>query len=285
MSEVDNRVSRRPLLLAGAALAALAIGAGGAGATATALPTLYVTYDTSCNFKITTDSGAAAGSAVPYGSYQVLINTIFPFAAGGEAACTNIEFQLTGPGVSLSTDLTLGDASSEYDTETFQANASYRAVDNNHPSTGITVFSTSNTPVSAVTAPSGSTTGSGSSTKTGTGGGNTSALGTTIKSAPFEGTLNGLVSAAGVLSLTDKGKPVKSLQAGRYTFAVTDKSRKSSFTVQEVRAGATTVTAAAFVGKRSVTINLKAGQWFFYPSFVGKKSYFFVLAKAGSAGQ
>ena len=155
-------------------------------------------------------------------------------------------------------------------------NATYRAVDNNHPNTGVTVFSTSSTPVSVVTAPSGTQTGSG--TKSGTGTGKTSALGTTIASAPFRGTLTGLVSAAGELSLTDKGKPVRSLTAGRYTFAVTDKSRKSSFTLQEVRAGATTVTAASFVGKRSVTVNLKAGQWFFYPSFVGKKSYFIVLA-------
>ncbi len=275
MSQIVNFAPRRLLLVSLLSVVALVVGVGNSGATATALPTLYVTYDTSCNFKITTDSGAAAGSAVPYGTYNVLVNTIFPFAAGGEASCTNVEFQLTGPGVSLSTDLTLGDASSEYDTETFQANATYRAVDNNHPNTGGSVFSTSNTQVSAVTAPSGTQTGSG--TKSGTGTGKTSAIGTSIKS-PLRGTLTGLVSTAGVLSLTEKGKPVKSLTAGRYTFAVTDKSRKSSFTVQEVRAGATTVTAASFVGKRSVTINLRAGQWFFYPSFVGKKSYFIVLA-------
>ena len=254
----------------------LTLGAGSSRAAGTAQPTLYVTYDTSCNFKITEDNGSLVGSAVPYGTYQVFVNTVFPFAAGGQASCGNVEFQLTGPGVSISTDLTLGDASSEYETATFQPNATYRAVDNNHPNTGVTVFSTSSTPVSAVTAPSGTQTGSG--TKSGTGTGPTSAIGTTIKAAPFRGTLTGLVSTAGVLSLTDKGKPVRSLQAGRYTFAVTDKSSKSAFTVQEVRANATTVTARSFVGKRSVTINLKAGQWFFYPTFVGKKSYFIVLA-------
>ncbi|HEX4519150.1 MAG TPA: hypothetical protein VH063_06170 [Gaiellaceae bacterium] len=276
MSQVDDRAPRRLLLCAVVAVAALSVGAGGSRATTTALPTLYVTYDTSCNFKITTDSGAAAGSAVPYGSYQVFVNTVFPFAAGGEASCTNVEFQLTGPGVSISTDLTQGDASSEYESATFQPNSTYRAVDNNHPSTGIAVFSTSNTPASGVTAPSGPSSGASTGgTKTG---GGTSALGTTTKSVPFRGTLIGLVNTAGVLSLDEHGKPVKSLHAGRYTFAVTDKSRKSAFTVQEVRAGATTVTARTFVGKRSVTINLRAGQWFFYPTFIGKKSYFIVLA-------
>ena len=34
----------------------------------------------------------------------------------------------------------------------------------------------------------------------------------------------------------------------------------------------------AFEGKRSKTVNLKAGQWFFYPSFVGKKDYFIVTS-------
>ena len=258
-----------------AATAVLVLGAGSSRAAGTATPTLYVTYDTSCNFKITEDNGSLVGSAVPYGSYQVFVNTVFPFAAGGQASCENVEFQLTGPGVAISTDLTEGDASSEYEAATFQANSTYRAVDQNHPNTGVTTFTTSSTPVSAVAAPSGSSTGTSSSSSSSSG--KTSAIGTTIKTVPFRGTLVGLVNGAGVLSLSDRGKPVKSLLAGRYTFAVTDKSSKSAFTVQEVRANATTVTARSFVGKRSVTINLKAGQWFFYPTFVGKKSYFIVI--------
>jgi len=35
---------------------------------------------------------------------------------------------------------------------------------------------------------------------------------------------------------------------------------------------------AAFVGKRSLSVTLSAGQWFFYPTFVGKKSYFIVIS-------
>ena len=32
-----------------------------------------------------------------------------------------------------------------------------------------------------------------------------------------------------------------------------------------------------FVGKRSATLELAPGQWFFSPTFVGKKTYFFVV--------
>jgi hypothetical protein len=103
-----------------------------------------------------------------------------------------------------------------------------------------------------------------------------SALGTTLRTAPLRGTLIGLVSAAGKLTLTDKGKPISSLRSGRYTFRVTDKSGKSGFTLQEIRRAAKTVTAAKYVGSRSVTIDLAAGQWFAYPTFVGKKTFFIV---------
>ena len=36
------------------------------------------------------------------------------------------------------------------------------------------------------------------------------------------------------------------------------------------------MTTATFTGKKTATINLKAGQWLFYPTFVGKKTYFIV---------
>jgi len=94
--------------------------------------------------------------------------------------------------------------------------------------------------------------------------------------APFRGTLAGSVAATGKLKLMIDGKAVTSLKTGRYTIAVTDRSPKSGFTVQESRAGATTVTGVAFVGKHSVTLTLRPGQWFFYPTFVGTKTYFLV---------
>ena len=36
------------------------------------------------------------------------------------------------------------------------------------------------------------------------------------------------------------------------------------------------MTGVAFVGKHSVTLTLRPGQWFFYPTFVGTKTYFLV---------
>jgi hypothetical protein len=48
--------------------------------------------------------------------------------------------------------------------------------------------------------------------------------------------------------------------------------------VQAIKQSAITVTSTTFTGKKSKTLNLKAGQWFFYPTFVGKKTYFIVTS-------
>ncbi len=68
------------------------------------------------------------------------------------------------------------------------------------------------------------------------------------------------------------------LKAGRYTVSVVDQSKKSGFIIQESRKAATTAAGVSFVGKKTVTIDMKAGQWFFYPTFVGAKSYFIVTS-------
>ena len=95
----------------------------------------------------------------------------------------------------------------------------------------------------------------------------------------FRGTLAGTVSPRREAEADRQGrKPVSSLEAGRYTFAVTDGSRKAGFTVQEIKQGAITITTTTFTGKRSKTITLRSGQWFFYPTFVGKKTYFIVTS-------
>jgi hypothetical protein len=39
-----------------------------------------------------------------------------------------------------------------------------------------------------------------------------------------------------------------------------------------------TITTTTFVGKRTRTVALPAGRWLLYPSFIGKKTYFFVTA-------
>ena len=37
------------------------------------------------------------------------------------------------------------------------------------------------------------------------------------------------------------------------------------------------MTGVPFVGHRSVTLDLRPGQWFYYPTFVGTKTYFIVV--------
>ena len=58
--------------------------------------------------------------------------------------------------------------------------------------------------------------------------------------------------------------------------SVTDSSKKSGFVIQQSDKLATSVSTAPFTGKKSKTLDLSKGQWFFYPSFIGQKTYFIV---------
>ncbi len=104
---------------------------------------------------------------------------------------------------------------------------------------------------------------------------NSSLIGTGIKAVPFRGTLIGTVGAAGKLTLSLKGKRVSSLKPGRYKIAVDDKTPKGGFTIGRPNSKSVTVTGSSFVGKHTVTLQLKAGQWMFYSS-AAKKNHFTV---------
>ena len=67
------------------------------------------------------------------------------------------------------------------------------------------------------------------------------------------------------------------LRAGRYTIAVTDQSRRTGFVVQQVHGGTTVLSTGSFAGKRTRSIEFRKGQWSFYPTSAGAKSYFIVL--------
>jgi hypothetical protein len=49
------------------------------------------------------------------------------------------------------------------------------------------------------------------------------------------------------------------------------------FILQEIREPALTLTGGAFVGRASKTVDLQPGQWFYYATFTGKKTYFIVV--------
>jgi hypothetical protein len=290
MERVPMVVSSRGLAVLCAALAAgLALVPLGRAAPSdisklsdTVQPTLYVSYTMNCTFGITDDSGKPLTTVAP-GSYQLQITTPVVFAdvdlSGiyDMTACKSfVQFQLTGPGVNLTTTLQDGDEDYGLLDVTLQPGGTYTAVDLNQPSVARFVFNTASS--GSPTAPTGPATPSGG--KGSTSAGNPLGTKTSASSAgspvPLRGTLDASVSSTGAPNLTFKGRSVTTLKAGKYTVAVVDKSKKSGFILQEIKKGASTLAGVPFVGKRSTTVDLTAGQWFFYPTFVGTKTYFIV---------
>jgi hypothetical protein len=260
------------MLARGAALAAVAcLAVAGAARADTALPTLYVHYAMNCTFTLLDDSSKTVTSIAP-GSYQVAVSTPVDFAGEYVSSSTDmtacrgfVQFQLTGPGVSLQTTLDDGDASYDQLTATFKASSTYAVQDNNQPAVARAVFTTlaSGTPT-APQLPSPTST-----TKTTLTTGETSTVG-------FRGTLAATVSSGGALGLHRNGKAVTALKSGRWTVSVADRSRTAGFSLQPLHGRAQAITSGAFVGTSKRTIVLQPGRWFFFTAG-GAKSAFFVL--------
>lgn len=260
------------LLLVAAALAP----AG--GARSRALPTLYVDYTMSCTFTIADDAGKRIGT-IPPGTYQIQIQTPVAFGAvdlsgiHDMTACKSfVQFQINGPGVSLST--TLGDGDSAYwlYTETFQPGATYVASDQNQPAVARVTFTTA---ASGSATAQSSTTSSNPTSTSAKGTSSTDIVGS--QAIPFRGALDAIVFKSGKLALTRNGKAVSFLKSGRWTFSVDDESTKAGFAVQVLHGKSTTVTSGSYTGSHDVTLQLKPGRWFFYTPG-GKKSVFFVTS-------
>lgn len=260
-------------------LAATAVLVPIAGAArATNVPTLYVEYTNQCTFSFQNDAGQTVTS-IPAGTYEVEVQTPIMFklitspnmAQGDMTGCGGwVQFQMTGPGVSLASTLDTGCVSAEILPETtFKAGATYNAVDLNQPSVAHETLSvTTGTPV-AGQSPYGNPTGPGETQQ--------QLVGSLAKkTAPLKGTLFGTLTANGALSLTLKGKTVSSLVAGRYRFTITDKSPKASFTVSPATGTAKTITGSSFVGRHSEYLTLTAGSYRY--SAGSGKSYSFRVA-------
>jgi hypothetical protein len=177
-------------------------------------------------------------------------------------------FDLQGPGVSVST--TIGGIQSPTWTVTLQPGSHYRFQCDDHPDFMYGEFDTSGG--------GGGTTGGGSSSGGSTSGGSTSSGGTGSKPAAVLGTLIGRVNPAGKLVLTYGGIPVKKMNAGRYKITVADKTPKRSFLVGKTGGAATTIGGVAFVGTKTVTLNLTTGKWTFYASGGPKSSSSFIVS-------
>jgi len=250
-------------------------GAFGASRRAADNGTLLVGFQLNKSIVVTLGDGTPVGTqsgtptTIPPGTYNIIMsNPTFQ---------NDIQWDLSGPGVSLVSNMSYGEEPSEAWVETFLPSSTYTWRDDLRPPTVWTfVTSASGSPVS-----SGPTTPVGVSTtpiSTGTGGKAHST--DVVGSDQLLGTLVGTVSATGKATLTSKGKPVTSLRQGRYTFTITDSSKHAGFIVQANKKAAQTITSPAFTGKKSVTVDLEAGQWLYYPSVVGAKSYFIVAASS-----
>ena len=263
-----------------AALLALTLAAGATAATGSS-PELMLVYTAGNILEVTLAGGPTLTASsptgqIPFGAYQVVI--IDDASDGSDPVHM---FELSGPGLNLTTDLQGGDDKSEIYAETLAANSGYTFADSALPGLAPIVFRTTGTSASA--ASPGQTTVAQPATTTASGKGSSSStsnsgvVGSALPKPPFRGTLAGTVSSSGKLLLTDKGKNVSTLDPGRYLISVVDRSTKDGFIVQQIGKPALALTGGSFVGRRSKTIDLEAGQWLFYATFTGRKSYFIVV--------
>jgi hypothetical protein len=271
------RVRLISTLIATLAVATFFVSAGNAGSSASgqpALPTLYVNYTMNCTFSIADDLGRPV-SQIPPGTYQVEVITpiMFKLAVPGGPGVDNIapndyngckgwvQFQLTGPGVNLSTTLDSGcDAFLVLPAQSFKPGATYTAQDLNQPSVAHASFTvaTSGTPI-VPKSPYGATSGKGSTQTELAGSG----------AVQFRGTLGATLSTKGTPTLTTKGKPVSILKSGSYKFAINDQDAAGSFNIRRIKSDgslfkADALTGVKFVGTHSPTITLKAGHWTYF---------------------
>jgi hypothetical protein len=244
-------------------VAALALAAASQGAVSS---TIYAYFDVDGGLQFRYSDSSNVGSTIPPGTYTINLNN-----NGADDLGVDHIFHLTGPGVDYTAPNV--DTNAVFSV-TFQAGGTYRVFDNLNPKISETIVATT-APAPPTPNPLPPSTPTSSSKPTSSG-----VVGSQVHAAalPFRGSLIGTVSSSGTVALATNGKPVTSLKAGRYTVQVTDSSAKAGFNIQEVKNDPITVTTGVFTGKRSKILTLRAGQWFFYPTFVGKKTYFIVVS-------
>jgi hypothetical protein len=259
-----------------ALLAALivAAGLGVQGAASANLPTIYVNYTMNCTFGMTDAMGRSLTAIAP-GNYQILVTSPVPFASVDLAGINDMtackgsaSFQLTGPGVSLTTTMDDGDSDSAFVYATFLPSSTYTAVDTTQPSVARFTFTT--TAGGTASAPATAPTTTSAVPEPASGG--VSLLPVTTKI----GKLTATVTLGGGAKLTRNGKAVTVLGAGTYEIAVTDRSKLNGFVLEHGKGKPMLITGAAFVGKHRASVKLTKGEWSFYLSGTGAKTYFTV---------
>ena|SRR5215203_4806656 len=93
-------------------------------------------------------------------------------------------------------------------------------------------------------------------------------------------TLKGTVGPGFTITLKKGTKKVKSLSAGSYKFAISDKSNIHNFALEREKGGKfeKQLTSVGFQGKKTVTLKLKAGKYKYYctPHESSMKGFFTV---------
>ena len=185
------------------------------------------------------------------------------------------KWHLSGPGVDVSTigaDLNC-DSSIEQYIGVLQPSSTYTVQDDLHATVRPVVFRTSATGSSTSAQSAAAAAGKG-----GPGVSSSDIVGS--DRLPYRGVLAAAVGAHGKLSFTRRGKAVSSLRRGRYTIRVVDSSTKAGFMLEKVapsrlRLG---LTGPAFVGRRSIGVQLGAGHWTVASSGSGAPTRPFVVS-------
>jgi len=278
------------LAILGAALAFAPGVAATHGARAADAPTFNVMYHPDGRITVALNDGTlvggprSPGNVIAPGTYNIVFN---------HDAKVLHQFHVFGPGADVTvspadgSDGMCGGSAYLYAVYkvTLLPNTIYAWQDDYQPAAIHQFFSTSGPATSVGTAGTtgGSTSGGGTSgtpsTKIITGSG---FIGTDKKKTPaaplrFRGTLAGSVGATGDTKLMQNGRTVGTLKAGKYRIVVDDRGWKSGFMLQQLRKAPLVLSNVPFLGKRSVTVELRVGQWMYYATG-RKKTYFVVVA-------
>jgi hypothetical protein len=260
--------------LVAALLLALAVGApSAASAAASANPTLNITFYANGTIAVTLPDGTPVGTAS--GSPTVIPAGYYSVVETGPGGCAQVPYiSLQGPQVNFVDNLDGDEVESSTVNEQFVPNSTYTWSNNSNPSVVYT-FQTSSTVVGTppATAGSGGISSSAHSTAP-----SVDLLGSTAASSvPFRGGVSGSVSAAGKLALDFESKAVSKLVAGRYTFTINDKSAKTGFMLEQTGQQPVILTNGSYIGRRSFSVVLTTGSWFFAGQASGPKQRFVVV--------
>jgi hypothetical protein len=261
---------RVPLVAASAVCVSLLVAAAPGQAHRAANPSLRITFTPAGSIAVTMPDGTPVGTSsgtptlIPAGYYTLL------FFGPGE--CINLPlFELRGPGVNINDDMLGGETDTHTLYANFVPNATYTWHSDRNEALVFSFRTSSDVAAGAGTATTSSASAGSSAQPT-----SQDIVGSAI--TPFRGTITAAVSAAGRVTFSYKGKSVSSLKAGRYTFAVSDRSSTSGFLLQNSPRRPVSVTGTAFLGKRSLAVTLTTGTWLVMPR-VGRTAYSFVVRR------